>query len=67
MLAFDMGVWGPYGTRRKLHFMLTAHHMNASDVFQAKEVPGAQSMDDWLEGWAFATAAFVMGGIIERG
>eukprot|EP00972_Heterocapsa_arctica_P030379 4473442-Heterocapsa_arctica.AAC.1 len=41
--------------------------MNASGVFQAKEVPGAQSLDDWLEGWAFATAAFVMGGIVERG
>ena len=67
MLAFDMGVWGPYGSRRERHFLLTAHHLNVSGDYQAKEVPGAQSLEDWLEGWAFATTTFVMGGIVERG
>ena len=67
MLAFDMGVWGPYGSRRERHFLLTAHHVNVTGEYQAKEVPGAQSLEDWLEGWAFATTTFVMGGIVERG
>jgi hypothetical protein len=67
MLAFDMGVWGPYGSRRERHFLLTAHHLNVRGEYQAKEVPGAQSLEDWLEGWAFATTTFVMGGIVERG
>ena len=67
MLAFDMGVWGPYGARRERHFMLTMHHLNAAGAYQAKEVPGAQTLDDWLQGWAFATTGFVMGDIVERG
>ena len=65
MLAFDMGVWGPYGARRERHFMLTVHHLNAAGAYQAKEVPGAQTLDDWLEGWAFAATAFVMGDVVE--
>ncbi|MDP6955271.1 MAG: hypothetical protein QF599_04785, partial [Planctomycetota bacterium] len=28
---------------------------------------GAQCLEDWLEGWAFATTGFVMGAVVERG
>ena len=67
LLAFDMGVWGPYSTRRERQQMLTVHHQNAAGAWVAKEVPGAHCLDDWLEAWAFATTGFVMGEIVTVG
>ena len=67
LLAFDMGVWGPYGTRRERQYMLTAYHQNATGEWIAREVPGAQTVDEWCDGWNFATTGFVMGNIVEKG
>jgi hypothetical protein len=67
LLAFDMGVWGPYGFRRERQQMLTIHHQNASGAWIAKEVSGAHCLDDWLEAWAFATTGFVMGNVVSVG
>ena len=43
LLAFDMGVYGPYGTRRERRYMLDTHVQNADGQWIVKEVPGAQS------------------------
>ena len=67
LLAFDMGVWGPFGVRRERNMMVTAHVLNAQGVYVPKEISGAQCLDDWLEAWAFATTGFVMGRVVERG
>ena len=67
LLAFDMGVWGPYSSRRERHMMVTVHQQNAAGQYVPMEIPGAQCLDDWLDGWAFATTGFVMGAVIERG
>ena len=67
LLAFDMGVWGPFGARRERVFQLSAHVQNANGEWITKEVPGANSLQEWVEGWNFATTGFVMGAYIERG
>ncbi len=66
-MGFDMGVWGPYSARRGRHFALTTHHRNANGDYVTKEIPGPQSLEDWLEGWTFATTGFTMGKVVERG
>ena len=55
MLAFDMGVWAPWGGRRERRFMLTAHVRNTEGEWVAKEEPGAQNIEDWTTGWEFAS------------
>ena len=67
LLAFDMGVWGPYGTRRERHFVMTAYHQNANGEWVAREMPGAQTLDEWIEGWEFASVGFVMAHGVEKG
>ena len=67
LLAFDMGVWGPFGTRRERQYVLTAYHQNQQGDWVAREVPGAQTVDEWVEGWNFATTGFVMGDVVEKG
>ena len=67
LLAFDMGVWGPYGGRRDRHFMMTTYHTNEDGQKVASEIRGACTLDDWLEGWQFAMTGFVMGASVERG
>ena len=67
LLAFDMGVWGPYGGRRDRHFMLTTYHVNEDGQRIATEIRGAQTLDDWIEGWEFAMTGFVMGATCARG
>ena len=67
MLAFDMGVWAPWGGRRERRFMLMAHVRNTEGEWVAKEEPGAQNIEDWTTGWEFASVGFVMARIIEKG
>ena len=67
LLAFDMGVWGPFAARRERHFQLTTFQLSSRGEYQAKEVPGAHCLEDWMQGWAFATAGFVMANVVERG
>ena len=62
-----MGVWGPYGTRRERQYVLMAYHQNASGEWIPREVPGAQTVDEWCDGWNFATTGFVMGFVVEKG
>ena len=67
MLAFDMGVFGPYGGRRERQFAMTASMKNADGVFITKEIPGCQNYEEWEAAWDFATVSFVMGGHIDKG
>jgi hypothetical protein len=67
LLGFDMGVWGPYSSRRERSMMCTAHHLNAFGKWVPHQVPGAECIEDWLEAWAFATSGFVHGAVVERG
>ena len=67
MLAFDMGVWGPFGTRHERAYTLSAHVQSADGSWMTKEVPGAQSWEDWDVAWDFASVCWVMAGIIEKG
>ena len=60
LLAFDMGVWGPYSERRERAQSVTVHYQNAAGKWIPKEIGGAQCLDDWLDAWAFATSGFVM-------
>ena len=61
LLAFDMAVWGPCGTQRERNFMMAAHVQNGDGAWIVKEIAGARSMEDWRDGWEFATTAMVMG------
>ena len=67
MLAFDMGVWGPFGARRERLFSMTAYVQNADGTYIARELPGAQCYEDWEAAWDFATVGFVMGNHVDRG
>ena len=67
MLAFDMGVWGPFSERRDRHFQLETWHKNAHDEWVCKEIPGAMCLEDWQEAWAFATTGFVMHDEVDHG
>ena len=64
LLAFDTGVWGPFAATRERHFQLTTFQLNSRGEHQ---VPGAHCLEDWMQGWAFATAGFVMANVVERG
>ena len=48
MLGFDMGVWGPYGSRRERAYTMLAHVQTADGTYIPKEVPGPEM---WLTGW----------------
>ena len=67
LLAFDMAIWGPFGDRRERHFSLTVHHLTANGEYIPKLISGAQSLEDWLDAWEFATVPFVMGRVVEHG
>ena len=46
---------------------MDVYHKNSNDEWTAREVPGAQSLGDWVEAWNFAVSGFVMGGYIDVG
>ena len=66
-LAFDMGVWGPFGVRRERHWMCTTHHLNAAGQYVPQEMAGAGDLEDWLFAWEFATVTLVMAKVGKRG
>lgn len=56
----DFGVWGPYGARIERRLRFRAHHLSADGKWATTEVPGADSLDTWLDCWeAFKTAALM--------
>ena len=67
ILAFDMGVWGPWGGRRERTFTLMAHVQGVDGTYMPKELPGPRSLEDWCAAWDFATVAYVMCGAISEG
>ena len=67
VLAFDMGIWGPYSERRERALNLTIHYQNSSGQWLPKEISGAHCLDDWLDAWAFATAGFIVSGSVSEG
>ena len=67
ILAFDMGVWGPYGGRRERAFTMMAAVKTVDGTYLPKEVPGPRNVEDWTTAWEFATATFIMGGAMSEG
>lgn len=67
LLAFDMGVWGPFSGRRERAIALAAHFQNANGQWVTKDIPGAESLSAWEAEWQFATTGFIMGDYVERG
>ena len=67
MLSFDMAVFGPFGERREQAFTMTAYQQNAEGLYIAKSVPGPQTLDEWLEAWAFVTSAFIHADVAHQG
>ena len=60
-------MWGPFGTHRERAYTLSAHVQSADGSWMTKELPGAQSWEDWGVAWDFASVCWAMAGIIERG
>ena len=67
LLAFDMGVWGPYGARRERRNQLAAQVKNADGFWITRGIPGAMNLEDWIDGWRFASTGFIMGAYLDEG
>ena len=67
MLAFDFGVYGPFGARRERHNMLTTQRLGPDGTYTPVEMQGAVDVRDWEQGWKFATTGFIMTGEVDRG
>ena len=53
LLAFDMGVWGPFGARLERQWICTVHHLDASGQYVSQDMAGAGDMEDWLAAWEY--------------